>query len=84
MLDEDKYSACRPTSKAGAMRDLMDLVADAARRQGITVSSADDRSVWRFHKNGNTLVVPAPEKPVHYMQLRADLTEMGMTWPFLE
>jgi hypothetical protein len=64
------------------MRDLMDLVATAARRQGFTVSSAKDRSVWMFHKNGRTLRVPEPEKPVHYMQLRADLKRMGLIWPF--
>jgi hypothetical protein len=60
----------------------MDLVADAARRQGFVVSVAKDRSSWRFHKDGHLLIVGVPEKPVHYMQLRADLERMGMIWPF--
>lgn len=64
------------------MRDLMPLVASAARHQGFTVSSAPDHSRWTFQKNGQTAWFPAPKRPVDYMEIRARLTGMGMTWPF--
>jgi hypothetical protein len=62
------------------MADRIDLIIEAAERQGFEVAQTRSGS-WVFRKGGRTAVHPHPATPHEWLQFLAVLRQAGLVYP---